>query len=244
VNSLSGSWFYTAKCRLSPARGSEIWGSYSSTYSNHSLVSLVQVHRHFRGTYCLHLQGWMVCVASTRHQSLFSFILFVLDMALSTCFFPLKCQWTSTRLHGITSQKALLFTATTAGTSTLPNTSTSNTSPLWEMVNARQHSAVYISQYSDIHIQVIYIQATQNILTWEWSTVGWHSLSSDQNIWTPLPLSGTSSKPLSWCWRLSSSGNSLCDGWLHSGVIVKQWADRELISTAWMVQDEKRVTAL
>jgi hypothetical protein len=56
----------------------------------------------------------------------------------------------------------------------------------------RQHSIAYISQHSDIHIQVFYIQVTQNILTWKWGMLGLHCLlcarlSFDQDICTPLP---------------------------------------------------------
>jgi hypothetical protein len=54
--------------------------------------SLVQVHRRFRGPYCLRLSTCCLLGWTWRHYS------------------PPKHHYTSTRLHGITAQKIVLFT--------------------------------------------------------------------------------------------------------------------------------------
>jgi hypothetical protein len=80
--------------------------------------SLVEVHQHFGGMYCLHLQdqgGWRENnkqEASWVLSLVFSFFTFLgilLTLKIEGVHIPPKHQWTSTGLHDIIFQKLVLF---------------------------------------------------------------------------------------------------------------------------------------
>jgi hypothetical protein len=77
------------------------WVYQSNIFWDVTPCSPAKVHRRFEGTSCLRHQVWSELKARNREEA----------------YVPSECRWTSTRRHGVTSQKIILFMATFVRTS-------------------------------------------------------------------------------------------------------------------------------